>query len=124
MKYTWKDAAHYTGIYENNPKYGSDRRNFVNYLTGLMQQYRTTSFFDFGCGLNHVVINDCRNIMPDVKYIGYDPAILDSQCTEVLCNYIPEGLNTDMLISSDCLEHVHEDELPQVWDIFKSLRPK
>lgn len=124
MKYSWRDTEHYIKIYAGNPNYGSDRRHFIDYLSTLIQKHDVASFFDFGCGLNHVVISELKLKYPGIKYVGYDPALQDFQCNEILNNYIPSDLKIDMLISSDCLEHVHTEELPQVWEIFRKLEPR
>lgn len=124
MNYTWKDTEQYIKVYEDNPEYGSTGTGKYVLIIRLVKQYGAKSVFDFGCGPNHSLLKKLKKESPGLKLRGYDPAIIASQENEMISSKIPDGYQADMIVSTDCMEHINEEELPQCWNIFNSINPR
>jgi hypothetical protein len=121
----FKHQQEYIEIYRKNPNYGSDeRKSVVAAIEKLIKQYDLKSLFDYGCGLNQMVIKRILEIFPSLKCLGYDFAVLDSQCTPILTNKLPVNQIFDLAISSDCFEHIAKSELTLVWEALSAISPK
>lgn len=123
MKYKWKDAAQYAEIYKKNPTYGSSGVGKTANVIDIIKKYKIGSVMDFGCGINAVLLKKIKSIEPNIELYGYDPAIPEESQTDLVKNYIDENLRVDLVISTDCLEHIPKEELQQCWDIFNKLDP-
>lgn len=124
MKYIWKDSSQYIKLYEKNPDYDAGRKTMFSYISALIKDNKLKSVLDFGCGKNYTLLKELNKEFPNIYKFGYDVAILDSQSNSIVSNQIDENLKVDFVVSTDCLEHVYQDELGQCWDIFKKLDPK
>jgi hypothetical protein len=121
-KMKWKDTDLYLRLYEKNPKYGADGAFHFRTVHGLVKKYNIQSVFDYGCGQNYSLLKSLQyNSAGGLTLCGYDPAIV--QNNEVVRNELPTK-TYDMLVSTDCLEHVYEDELPQCKQIFDAVDPR
>lgn len=121
MSYTWKDAEQYIILYDKSPEYGSTGIHRVRHVKKIISSNNYKSLWDFGCGRNYVMIKSLRSELPEVSSTGYDPAITNSE--DGVSNVVVEG-EVDIITSIDCLEHLHEDELPQCFEIFLKKSPK
>ena len=124
MKYKWKDAELYTKLYKEKPEYGSTGLGKYTLIIKYVDDYSIKSIFDFGCGTNYVLLKKIGEQSKGLSLRGYDPAILDSQINETVSNQISTDYKSDMIVSTDCLEHIPENELDQCWKIFKNINPK
>jgi SAM-dependent methyltransferase len=124
MKYTWKDTSQYIELYSTSPDYGSTGTHSVSSVSAVIKDNLIESVFDFGCGTNYSLIKGLKELHPNTKFFGYDPAILNYQNNEFVSNEIDENLKVDMVVSTDCIEHIPENELPQCWKILRDLQPK
>lgn len=122
MFMNWKYTNQYIKIYEDVPQYGKTGRHYSKVLNHIIKSNNVNSLFDFGCGQNAKIINYLNERFPSIKSRGYDPAIVYN--TELVSNIFPHGEKFDILISTDCLEHIPSDELPQCWQLFYELSPK
>ena len=85
---------------------GGGLKFYLNYIVDLVHDTKSESLLDYGCGKaeGYLKHNHHKNwgIMPEL----YDPAIEKF-------SKLPEG-NFDGVISFDVLEHIPEEEIPQV----------
>lgn len=124
MNYTWKDGPQYVNLYEKNATYGINGVKKAKIIFNIITQHNCKSVFDFGCGQNFLLLKEIKKKFPDICIFGFDVAILENQKNEIVSNEINNNLKVDLVISTDCLEHVPEDELEQCWRIFNNLEPK
>ena len=121
----FKDQEYYIELYKKNPKYGSDKiTKSINEVIEIINTFNIKSLFDYGCGLNQTLIKEILKNIKDIECVGYDFAILDEQCTANLINKIPIQREFDLIVSTDCFEHIYEDELEFVFESIKNLNPK
>ena len=123
MKYKWNDAEQYIKVYKEQPTYGSTGTGKYSHIIKFAKENKIKSIFDFGCGLNYSLLKKIKQENPEFILRGYDPAILDWQETSVISNKIPDGYIADMIISTDCMEHIPEQELGKCWSIFNNINP-
>jgi trans-aconitate methyltransferase len=124
IKYNWRDTQQYSILYKQNPSYGSGGNRHLGAIVSLLKEHNIKSILDFGCGQNNMLVNGLIKMFPNMKIVGYDPSLEDSQCTSTLTNQILTNTQIDFVISTDCLEHIPQEELPQCWEIFRRLNPK
>jgi len=124
MKYNWKDTNQYLKVYADNPTYGNTGVSRFSELSEIILKHNIKSVLDFGCGPNATLLNKLKETFPDVVFLGYDPAIRDDQTSEMLKNEIDQNLSVELVVSTDCLEHIPKEELNQCWSIFRNLRPR
>lgn len=121
----FQDQQQYIELYKKKSSYGADERPAdLRRIFSLIEKYDLKSVFDYGCGLNQIILNSIKKVMPDFKCKGYDFAVTDDQCTDALINKVSEDDYYDLIVSTDCLEHIPKNELPMVWSIFNSISPK
>lgn len=121
MNYKWKDTSQYLKVYQENPFYGMDGGSTFDIVSDIIKKHNIYSIFDFGCGPNAVLLKKLSKSFPNLKLFGYDPASIN---TELVKNEIDNFLRTDLVVSTDCLEHVPKEELGQCWNIFNNISPK
>lgn len=116
----WQDEEQYRQLYESEKEYGAGSLGNLNEVVDVINKYHVKSMLDFGCGQNCHLINALKKSC-DITIYGYDFAIVNE--TEYVSNrIIPEKV--DLIVSTDCLEHVPTKELPLCWQIFNNLSPK
>jgi trans-aconitate methyltransferase len=118
----WKYTDQYIKIYEDSPVYGRSGRYYIRLIETIIAERNISSVFDFGCGRNANIIIHLAEKFPHLKLLGYDPAITEN--TKLTSNVLPNNSKFDLVISTDCLEHVPENELSQCFEIFKQVDPK
>jgi len=85
---------------------GGGLKFYLNYVVDLVRDTKSETMLDYGCGKaeGYLKYNHHKHwgIMPEL----YDPAVEEF-------SKLPEG-NFDGIISFDVLEHIPEEEIPQV----------
>tara|TARA_R100000808_G_C2081311_1_gene105018 strand:+ start:53 stop:598 length:546 start_codon:yes stop_codon:yes gene_type:complete len=116
----FRDADLYKTLHEQDPSYGATSIGYLLEVEKIIKQRKFGAFdelnsvIDFGCGKGTLLkaLND-SNLSVNVD--GYDPAIPEYKD-------LPDK-KYDMLICTDVLEHVYEDELRGVYNQFDILDP-
>lgn len=105
-----KNVHLYREHHSNHPHYGKSQLHYP-YIAALLNYLNAQSVIDYGCGKNSITDRLSENGLQNIG--KYDPAIpgIDT---------LPNG-TFDCLINTDVLEHVPEDELPQVLENFRRL---
>lgn len=97
----------YTYLHDKNPEYG------MGYCLGEeILEFNPTSVLDYGCGKGALVEYFIRN---GILAAGYDPHVFEWQ---------ERSDRKDMLVSTDLLEHIPEEDLDKVFDDMLSYRPR
>ncbi len=78
----------------------------------MIKFLKPKSILDYGCGKG-AIIEELKNRYPDIEIYGYDPAIPGRDIIPVT--------KVDMIINTDVLEHIPEDELPETIGIISSI---
>lgn len=118
----WEYTDQYKKIYDDSPLYGRSGRYYIRLIETIIAEKNISSVFDFGCGRNANIILYLSKKFPHLKLLGYDPAIKEN--TELTTDVIPTDTKFDLIISTDCLEHIPQNELPQCFEVFKKIDPK
>jgi hypothetical protein len=118
---TWRDEEQYRLLYKKVPLYGKTGSSSVNKLKNIIENKHIDSVWDFGCGINCSLINELKKIYPRKTITGYDPAAEVE--TSMLKNVISMD-PVDMIVSTDCLEHLWEDEIDKCFEIFNKKFPR
>lgn len=111
MKY--KDLRLYKDLHLKSPIYGTSGSAYADAVFKYIKKTNSKSILDFGCGKGHLSLN-LKKLGFDID--EYDPAI--------------EGKNKikkkqyDLIITTDVLEHLHEDEVEYIIKDFIKLKPK
>lgn len=119
-KIVWQDEEQYKLLYASKKEYGKDGHGKINIILDIIDNYYVKSMLDFGCGLNCTLIKAIKEVR-DIEAYGYDFAATEE--TEYVSNRIIPKM-VDLLVSTDCLEHVPKHELLMCWNIFNELSPK
>lgn len=105
----------YEKLHKENAGYGSDTCHHFNKISNFIDIHKPQSILDFGCGkgsLERLITKQYPNISVD----SYDPAIEERRT-------IPNS-SYDMIISTDVLEHLFEDEIEGIFKEMLHLKPK
>lgn len=121
MKTNWKDGELYKKVYLDNPEYGKTGTCKKNVVSKYITDFSITSVWDYGCGPNYALVKELRTLFPQIPITGYDPAVLISNGG--IDNEISDG-KVDFILSTDCLEHLWEDELEMCFKIFNEKSPR
>lgn len=117
----WTETDLYKKLYQAKPNYDKVINAHISTVSGLIREFNISSVLDFGCGRHHVLIKQLSKKYPKVKFLGYDPAIEIK--TQISTNEFDDS-PVDMVVSTDCFEHVPENELNQCFDLISSKNPK
>lgn len=117
----WKDARQYRKLYHGLKIRPNSGPRYVGDLSKILTENKIQSVWDYGCGVNALLIKLIKKKHPDVQITGYDPAILDSK--ELIQNYITDE-PVEMIVSTDCLEHLRKEELEECFEYWKRKNPK
>ncbi|GAB3365552.1 MULTISPECIES: FkbM family methyltransferase [Giesbergeria] len=90
--------------------YGTSGRQWATTVQYLLQQSKSSSVLDYGCGKQTLAQS-----LPDIKILGFDPAIpgLDKP-----------PMPSDLLVCTDVLEHVEPEFIDHVLDDLSRLTKK
>jgi 2-polyprenyl-3-methyl-5-hydroxy-6-metoxy-1,4-benzoquinol methylase len=108
----YKDIELYKELHKSNPKYGATGFNYCQLINSYIEYYSgdIKNILDFGCGKG--TLKNCLQFPID----EYDPAIEGKE-------HIPQA-QYDLIITTDVLEHLYENEIEAVCKEFISLKPK
>ncbi|WP_428049135.1 methyltransferase domain-containing protein [Candidatus Avelusimicrobium caledoniensis] len=105
----------YKQLHKQNPSYGASGYEYCDTVCLVIDYLRPKIVLDFGCGKNSL-IDLLQSKYPDIIFYGYDPAIPDKA-------HLPVK-KADLIINTDVLEHIPEQELPMVLEQIRSLSDK
>lgn len=106
-----KNVALYKEHHVSHARYGNSFKIHYGYIAVLLNFLECDSVIDFGCGKNRLAEMLRQSGIPEAA--RYDPAIPG-------VDELPAG-RYDCLVNTDVLEHIPEDELPEILQQFKLL---
>lgn len=118
---SWKETEQYKILYHEMGKKPVSGARYTGILGQILKSKDIKTVWDYGCGINHILITHVVKNFPNVNITGYDPVFKKN--TKRFQNYITDD-SVDMIISTDCLEHLWEDELDICFGYWKKKNPK
>lgn len=109
-----RDLHLYKQLHIKDGHYGSTPAHHFDKISNFIHERRPRSILDFGCGKGTLQTLITQK-HPEVVVHSYDPAITDRE-TIPMTQY-------DMVITTDVLEHLYEDEIPGIFLEMLSLDP-
>ena len=95
----------YKILHKAKKNYGASSIMYIDEISSAIDYLKPQIVLDYGCGKG-ILIDKLQIKYPNIKFYKYDPAIPD-------WNTLP--VNTaDLVINTDVLEHIPEDELPSI----------
>lgn len=88
-------------LHQTNPSFGS-KNNIPALLKKCLESHETKTILDYGCGKGNVM-NEIKNIFPNLQIQGYDPAVDEY-------NVLPNK-TFNLVFSTDVLEHVEPKQI-------------
>ena len=113
MNIGYRDIQLYKQLHKQKHNYGGSGHFYFEQIKEFIKHIKPNSILDFGSGkgsLGKLLMKD------NIKIDEYDPAIEGKE--------IPPRKNYDMLISTDVLEHLYEDELDLLFQDMLSFESK
>lgn len=95
----------YKILHSNDDTYGKASLELVNEVSVFIEFLKPKVILDYGCGKG-ALVKELQKLYPKIDIYGYDPAISEN---DILPNIKP-----DLIINTDVLEHIPEQELPEV----------
>lgn len=120
-KPNWKEDDQYKILYHDlkvRPKSGL---LYIENVSELIRVHGIKSVWDYGCGINYIMVRGIKKMFPEISVSGYDPVFKEN--TKFTHNYITDE-PVDMIVSTDCLEHLWENELETCFGYWKKKNPK
>lgn len=110
----YKDIEQYRILHQNNSRYGDTANQYITYIVEYINKKQPKTIIDFGCGKGALkrVLKNKYSIQID----EYDPAIPEK--------HIIGKTQYDLLITTDVLEHLYEDEIETFFKEILKLEPK
>lgn len=99
-----KKVDMYKILHKDNPNYGWGAVHLLPEIAIFIDFLKPQSVLDFGCGKGNLV-KALGERYPDIKAYGYDPG-MDG------FDFMPVN-RVDLVINTDVLEHIPENELPE-----------
>jgi hypothetical protein len=118
---TWQDTKNYIKLYHTLKQKPSSGSRYIGDVSNIILEKNIQSIWDYGCGVNCLLIKGVKKKFPDFNISGYDPAILNDK--PFVHNYITTD-TVDMIVSTDCLEHLRIAELKKCFKFWKQKNPK
>lgn len=109
----YKDTQLYKDLHKQDMSYGATGSRYVPRILEHIQQYKPKNILDFGCGKGQLKIGLAKH---NINIDEYDPAISGK-------NQIPKN-QYDLIITTDVLEHLYEEEISSICEEFVALQPK
>lgn len=109
----FKDVELYKQLHSQNSHYGGTGSRYVKRIVSHIEQYKPDSILDFGCGKGKLAVELSKL---GLNVDEYDPAIEGKE-------QIPQR-HYDMIITTDVLEHLHEEEISTICEEFVAIKPK
>jgi hypothetical protein len=102
--------------HQTDPRYGMSGERYQSLIEPILIQNNIKTVLDYGCGKSQLV-----NKMKGIRGFRFDPAIFGF-------DELPAGMkgtgNVDAVITTDVLEHIPEDQLPDVMREITSISEK
>ena len=95
----------YKILHENLASFGSGACMYIEEVSLIIDYLKPKTVLDYGCGKANL-IKELVHKYPDIEFYGYDPAIKGRDVLPIE--------KADLVINTDVLEHIPEDELPNV----------
>lgn len=108
-----KNIEQYKQLHSKVESYGTTSVSYINEVCLIIDFLKPKSILDYGCGKG-TLINKLKSLYPNVEIIGYDPAIPG-------IDKLPENIKVDLIINTDVLEHIPEDEIDSTIYKIKSI---
>lgn len=106
----YRDIDLYKQLHQNNKNYGNTGKYYCSFINQYLIHHPTIkNILDFGCGKS--TLGQCLDFNID----EYDPAIAGKE-------QIPKS-KYDLIITTDVLEHLYEDEISLICQEFLNLKP-
>lgn len=102
----------YKLLHAEKSEYGTTSAELVPEISVAIDYLKPKTVLDFGCGKG-AFLEAIASKYPEIKFYGFDPAIPGRET-------IPLE-KFDMIINTDVLEHIPEDELPAIVEKLSSL---
>lgn len=118
---TWKETEQYKVLYHDMGIRPSAGFRYIPVVTNILKSRDIKSVWDYGCGVNHILLSHIKKRFPKIRSTGYDPVFRVNR--KSYHNFITET-PVDMIISTDCLEHLWETELDTCFGYWKKKNPK
>lgn len=109
----YKDLHLYKEIYANNKNYGNTGHKYVDEIANYIRTNKCSKILDFGCGVGLLKKHLLERA---IEIDEYDPAIKEKS--------IIYKNNYDLIITTDVLEHLYENEIEFVIKEMLLLNPK
>ncbi len=100
-----KNIESYKEIHSKNASYGTTSVGYLEEMSYLIDFLKPQSILDYGCGKGKLV-DALRDKYKDIEIYGYDPAIPGR-------DRLPDNKRIDLVINTDVLEHIPEDEIEE-----------
>lgn len=112
MKYIYKDIELYKQLHKTR-SYGDTGHNYCSDIISFIKETNAASYIDFGCGTGSLR----KSLLGyGFRIDEFDPAIPGK-------DKIPKK-NYDLVITTDVLEHLYENEIDNFFEEIMMLNPK
>ena len=109
-----RDLELYKQLHVQDSHYGSTPAGHFDRISNFITTQNPKSILDFGCGKG-TMGNLLKKSYPNMLVHSYDPAIKEYES-------IPNS-RYDMVITTDVLEHLYEDEIAGIFEEILKLDP-
>lgn len=116
MNENGKNINEYKELHSVDENYGTTSISYLHEVCLIIDYLQPKSVLDYGCGKG-TLLKALSQKYPNIKFYGYDPAILGK-------DILPEVSYVDLIINTDVLEHIPEDEIESVVAKIRSLSDK
>ena len=111
---TGRDINYYKELHNRNSDFGTSSIDYANEMELFIEWLKPTTVLDYGCGKGSLS-GYLRKKYPNIEVYEYDPAIAGK-------DVLPKGVSKfDLIINTDVLEHIPEDELSGVLGTISGL---
>ncbi len=100
------DIYQYKLLHEITQKYGASGSKYFKDICLIIDILNPKTILDYGCGKG-ALVNQISEAFPHIDVYGYDPAIEGK-------NELPLSKKVDLLLNTDVLEHIPEEEIESV----------
>ena len=102
----------YKKYHEEHAEYGTGAVHLLDEVSIIIDATNPSIVLDYGCGKG-ALVSALQKKYPRIAFFGYDPAIPGRDTLPVQ--------KADLVINTDVLEHIPEDELPEVVEQISSI---